>query len=677
MYLFAFVLVLSMVGHAGAQGTGLRGEYFRWSGSAPPAREEAFRDMVFSRIDPQIYCYWNPGFTASHPDGLTPDLEIHPPPGLPSDNFAIRWTGEIEAQHTEAYTFITGSDDGVRVWLNGELIIENWTTHNRAEDSSDPIELVAGQRYPIVCEGFEGGGEAEWQLYWQSASTPREVVPQEVLYPVIKAQDFPASDPVPADGAVLSQTWVSLEWTVGPKAVSHDVYFGDSLDEVEAGAGETFRGNQSSTNYVVGFPGFPFPDGLVSGTTYYWRIDEVNDADPNSPWTGHVWSFTVTPKIAWNPEPSDGAEAVDPNQNLSWEPGFGGKLHYVYFGDDYDTVGNAAGAPPTGLNTYDPGTLESAKVYYWRVDEFEGPATHKGQVWSFTTEGGVGSPTPPYGAVDVKHTQILKWVSGDNAGSHQVYFGTDKDAVRNADTSSPEYKGAGDLGAEKFDPGLLEWDTAYFWRIDEANNLHPASPWKGNVWPFTTANFFVVEDFEDYNDYTPDEIWNSWIDGFGVETNGSTAGYPDPDFTAGEHYVETNIVHSGAQSMPYIYDVDQKYAEATKTLDYPRNWTERDVDTLGIWFKGDWINVATRMYVAVANTTGTPAVVYHDDPEVTRMDVWTEWRIPLQAFADQGIDLTDVNTIAIGFGDKNNLQPGGSGTMFFDDIRLYLPEPQP
>ncbi|MHC4147798.1 MAG: hypothetical protein ACYSUD_23960, partial [Planctomycetota bacterium] len=63
------------------------------------------------------------------------------------------------------------------------------------------------------------------------------------MYPVIKAQDFPASDPIPADGAVLSQTWVSLEWTAGPKAVSHDVYFGDNLDEVEAGAGETFRGN--------------------------------------------------------------------------------------------------------------------------------------------------------------------------------------------------------------------------------------------------------------------------------------------------------------------------------------------------------------------------------------------------------------------------------------------------
>ncbi|UCD53372.1 MAG: hypothetical protein JSW27_12125, partial [Phycisphaerales bacterium] len=494
--LFSLVVALGVGGSAAGQGTGLRGEYYRFSGSTPPSREAAFRDLIATRIDPQIYCYWNPGFTASHPDGLTPELEIRPPQGLPSDNFAVRWTGEIEAQHTEAYKLTTGSDDGVRVWLNGELIIENWSNHDRAQDTSDPIELVAGQRYPIVYEGYEAGGEAEWQLYWESPSTPQELVPQSALYPVIKAQDFPASDPTPADESVLGQTWVTLQWTPGPRAVWHDVYFSDSLADVEAGAADAFRGNQISTDYIAGFPGFPYPDGLVSGTTYYWRIDEINDADPNSPWTGHIWSFLVQPRIAWQPDPADGGEGVETDVVLTWEPGFNGKLHYVYFGDDFDTVSNATGAPPNGLNTYSPRTLERAKVYFWRVDEFEGPDTHKGDVWSFTTVGAVGSPTPPYGAVDVKDYQILKWVVGENAGSHQVYFGTGAAAVRDATTSSPEYKGTKDLGAEKFDPGLLEWNTDYYWRIDEVNNLHAASPWKGNVWPFATANFFVVDDFE-------------------------------------------------------------------------------------------------------------------------------------------------------------------------------------
>jgi hypothetical protein len=669
LYFFSFLLVLSLVGNTwGQSGTGLRAEYFHFTGTSPPSRENAFQNLIVTRIDPQIYCYWNPGFVASHPDGLSPDLEIPPPPGVRADTFSVRWTGEIEALHTEAYTFTTGADDGIRLYLNGELIIDDWADHDRTETSSNPVELVAGQRYPIVCEGYENGGEAEWQLYWQSASTPRQVVPQNVLYPLVKTQDFPASKPDPADGAVLKETWVNIGWTAGPAAVSHDIYFSDNSKDVEAGSADAFQGNEGTTNFIVGFPGFPYPDGLVPGTSYYWRIDEVNELNPDSPWVGHVWSFTIAPKTAFRPEPADGAEAVELDVRLSWEPGFDAKLHYVYFGDDYDQVSNAVGAPPSGLTTFNPGTLEPAKVYYWRVDEFDILETHKGEIWSFTTVGAVGSPIPSYDAKDVKHTQILTWVPGDQAASHEVYFGTDKDAVRNADKTSPEYKGTRDLGAESFDPGLMEWNATYYWRIDEVNNSNSDSPWKGNVWTFTTADFFVVDDFESYNDLDPadpasNRIFNAWLDGYGDPTNGSLVGYENPPFA------EQSIVHTGRQSMPLSYDVDQKYAEATLTLTYPKNWTERGVDTLGIWFKGDWINVGAPMYVAVNGT----AVEYHNNQEVTKIDVWTEWKIPLQVFADQGVDLTNVDTITIGFGDKNNLQAGGSGTMFIDDIRLYPP----
>ena len=78
--------------------------------------------------------------------------------------------------------------------------------------------------------------------------------------------------------------------------------------------------------------------------------------------------------------------------------------------------------------------------------------------------------------------------------------------------------------------------------------------------------------------------------------------------------------------------------------------------------------------MAVSNSTGTPAVVINDDPAAAQVDTWTEWVIPLQAFADQGIVLTNVDRIAIGLGTRGNMTiPGGSGKMFFDDIRLYQP----
>ena len=71
---------------------------------------------------------------------------------------------------------------------------------------------------------------------------------------------------------------------------------------------------------------------------------------------------------------------------------------------------------------------------------------------------------------------------------------------------------------------------------------------------------------------------------------------------------------------------------------------------------------------------GTPAVVVHDNPDASVTSVWTEWIIPLQALADQGITLTNVDRIAIGLGTQGNKTiPGGSGKMYFDDIRLYQP----
>ncbi|MEA3227257.1 MAG: hypothetical protein U9Q07_15010, partial [Planctomycetota bacterium] len=276
-----------------------------------------------------------------------------------------------------------------------------------------------------------------------------------------------AYGPKPADGSLYPNTWANLAWRAGLFAVSHDVYVGDNFDNVNDGTGETFIGNQADTSLVLGFPGFPLPDGLVPGTTYYWRVDEVNDADPNSPWKGDIWSFSVPPKTAYNPDPADGAEFVDPNATFSWTGGYGAKLHTVYMGASFDEVNDAASGVPLGTASYSPGTLDSEKVYYWRVDEFDAIETYKGDVWSFTTPGAVGNAQPANGEADVQMTATLSWTAADNAASHELYFGADADAVNNATTASPEYIGPKALGAESYDPGKLAWDAAYYWRVDE------------------------------------------------------------------------------------------------------------------------------------------------------------------------------------------------------------------
>jgi len=657
---------------------------------------------------------------------------------------------------------------------------------------------------------------------------------QEEINTAMFGQGQPlAFGPDPEDGALLEDTWATLSWTPGDFTVSHDVYMGENFDDVNDSTHDSpvFRGNQASTMFIVGFAGFSYPDGLVPGTTYYWRIDEVNDANAASPWKGETWSFWVPPKKAYNASPPDGATFIDPNVVLSWTGGFGAKLHTVYFGDDLDTVTNAAGGIPQATTTFTPGTLEFEKTYYWRVDEFDALATHTGDVMGFTTtlpglgelvldrwenftgdlptlkanpkypnspdatevltgfswdgpdidnygarihgwvyvpatgdytfwlntddngelwlstdddpgsaklialesswsglnawgsgeeqsdpipliggekyyimalwqEGGGGdhcqvawqgpgvpertviagtnlSPFEPmsaYGARPANHatgvTQVpvLSWKAGLEAASHEVYFGTDEDAVANATKSSPEYKGSRALGAESFDPGKLPWESTYYWRVDQINTGHPDSPWVGNVWTFTTANFLIVDDFESYDDIDPvpggaetNRIFDKWIDGFGTTTNGALVGNDLPP------YAETTIVNNGAQSLVYSYDNNLKTSEATLTLVYPRDWTEEGVAKLILWYRGDPANAAERMFVALNGN----AVAYHNDPAVTQTAEWTEWVIDLQEFASQGVALTNVSTIAIGFGTKNAPAAGGAGTMYFDDIRLY------
>jgi len=558
---------------------------------------------------------------------------------------------------------VAGTCDGSysKVYINGEIVGEGPGGFRPDAALEANVTLGFGEDRDDYDESFNGLMD-EIYIYNRTLSDNQIVD----LFHGIPASFVKADNPVPANGALHTDTWANLSWSPGDTAVSHDVYVGDNFDDVNEGIADTFHGNQAAMFIVVGFPGFPFPEGLVPSMTYYWRIDEV-EADATTTHKGNVWSFTVPPKTAYAPDPADGAELVDPDVELSWTPGFGSKLHTVYFGDNFDDVDNAAGGLPQGTATYSPGTLKMAKAYYWRVDEFDVVETYKGNIWSFTTEGAVGSPDPANGTVDVEHTPILTWTPGVYADSHQVFLGVDEDAVKNADTSSPEYKGTGNLGSESYESEKLLWNTTYYWRIDEANNANPDSPWTGKVWSFMTANFLVVDDFESYNDLDPDDpesnrIFNVWLDGYDDPTNGSLVGYENPPFA------EQTIVHGGNQSIPLYYDNSVGYSEATLTLTYPRDWTENGVSTLSIWFRGNSDNAAETLYVALNGS----AVVSHDNPDAAQIATWTQWNIDLQAF---GVNLANVNTIALGLGNKNNPQAGGSGTMYFDDIRLYPPAP--
>ena len=599
----------------------------------------------------------------------------------------------IRLQNTGAWEVMINNGSWVRVGDPSPAQSGQWVHLAGVYDGADTLSLfVDGQKVAsrsgiarppansidLRLGSYSGSGGGIDGMIDETAIFKAALEPEDIM--LIKDEGLAAAldlsgdrfgqarSPSPKDGTIHAETWVSLSWKPGESAASHDVYLGDNFDQVEQATrdSDVFRGNQGSTFYAAGFPGFAFAEGLVPGTTYYWRIDEINEADPNSPWKGLVWSFSMAPRTAYDPSPVDGAQFVDAGVTLSWTPGFGAKVHRVFFGDNFDDVNDATGGTSQNAASYRPAAVESEKIYYWRVDEFDGFEFHKGDVWGFTTPGAAGAKQPANGAADVAFTQILSWVPADNAASHDVYFGADADAVENATAASPEYMGNKALGSESYDPGKLALGATYYWRVDA---VYPDKTVKGLPWSFTAADFLLVDDFEAYNDFDPPDpnsnrIFDNWIDGFGTTTNGALVGNDLPP------YAGQTVVHGGSQSMPYFYDNNLKTSEATLTLVYPRDWSGQGVTKLSLWFRGDPGNAPERMYVALNGT----AVVYHDDPAAAQASRWTQWIIDLQDFAGQGANLANVTTIAIGFGAKGPGAPaaaGGSGQMNFDDMRLY------
>lgn len=655
---------------------------------------------------------------------------------------------------------------------------------------------------------------AHYQIMFPTVRDPGSANSMQIAEVELLARLYTASTPTPANGEVYENTFATLGWTGGFDAASHDIYVSDNMADVENNDPNAFRGNLDAlTNYlIIGFVGFPYPDGLVPGTTYYWRVDEI-EADGTTKHEGDIWSFTVPPYTAWKPSPPDNAQFIDVDADLSWSPGWGAKLHYVYFGETFDDVNTATGATAQITTTYALDTLEMNKRYYWRVDESDGRQTYTGNVWSFTTTAGGGGlkaeyftnenlagepartqldqqvdfswadtpglplqndnwsvrwtadlnilfeeeyifsvnseggtrlwidgeqvmnrwvswvatqyatvpifleagvhtlrlefadfdrnaeqhlywespsiaqqiipagplqpptkaniPYPPNNAQDVKQMPLLSWNPGDKAASTELYLGTEKDAVKNADAASPEYKGAMELDAVTYDPGMLEMGTTYYWRVDGVNDLETDSPYTGLVWSFTTADYLLIDDFEDY-DIGNKEIWWFWKDGLGYGAHDDEPAYAGNgtgsavgnETTAS--YTEESIVYSGRKSMPVFYNnASSAISEVELTLG-GIDLTQNGGTTLKLYFQGIDTNTADPLYVAINGVA-----VENDDPAAAQVTKWTEWTIPLQAFVDLGADVTNVTSIAIGIGNKTSMQPtGGTGTMYFDNVSV-------
>jgi len=263
-------------------------------------------------------------------------------------------------------------------------------------------------------------------------------------------------------------------------------------------------------------------------------------------------------------------------------------------------------------------------------------------------------PNPANWATGVVNSNVpLSWTAGDDAVSHNVLVGTASDALVQVAT---------EIGVTNFTytPAVLDLDTTYYWRIDEVGT----SVAQGDVWAFTTTGYVPIEDFEVY-DESGNEIWRTWSRGQDTWDSGSTV-----SLTA-----DANFVHGGAQAMRLGYDNRAGswwplFSETTRTIN--ADFAASGVKGIDIWIMGNEGNAEDNLYVRL-NDGSSSETVYLQTFNGNDIDILLpEWQVARIDLAMLGLTLSNIETITIGIGDADNPVASGMGTIYVDDIALYL-----
>jgi hypothetical protein len=474
-----------------------------------------------------------------------------------------------------------------------------------------------------------------------------------------------AAEPRPADGQIDVSIGtldkpidLTLGFKAGREAAKHDVYFGTDEQAI-------IDGTAAVTTVIEASYG---PLSIDLGQTYYWRVDEVNEAETPAMWQGDLWNFTTQQYFVVDDfESYNDLDPTDPNSNRifnAWIDGY-----------EQPTNGSVVGYenPPFTEQTVVHGDKQSMPLGY----DNSGTARYSEATLTLTS----GRDWTVRGA-----EALSLWFKGNPEGFVEDPAGTYTMSAAGADIwgSSDEFRyvwkqlsGDGEISATVesvlWVPGSNDWTKA---GVMIRGSLEAGSP-----------NAFVAVTTGSGNGATFQ--WRTSAGGISGSSRTLTGISPPASIKlVRKGNILTGYVFQNGQwqqqgRLAIVVMQDPVYIGLALTSHSPGVTTEAvfsDVTTTGAVtgvFTEQAIgidmpsNTPESMYVAVASSSGTPVVVRHDDPGATQIGDWTQWSIPLTDFSNQGVVLTNINTISIGFGDKNNPQLGGSGLVYFDDIRLY------
>ena len=455
----------------------------------------------------------------------------------------------------------------------------------------------------------------------------------------------------------------------GPNGWLFDPLVDTATDEVPAGYTGTIailanRGLLTAYNTPIGDiitdPNYPAKAGLRAVIKMDYNVTNSGQTT--------LTGDAVAPELAWNPTPLNGSAGFSKGEVdlISWSAGDNAESHDVYFGTNFTEVNEATTPLATQSETTYPVTTTWGTDYFWRIDEFDGATTWKGNVWSFSTRPAWATdPSPEDGAGGVSVlAAVLSWTPGPEADTHHVYFSTDFSDVNDRDLSVRTI-----VSDPRYIPGALERNTLYYWAVDEVNNLEDVNVWPSLIWDFRTADHLVVDNFNSYADIgTLEEVWDDY------SGNGSRS----------DISLETDIAYDG-NSMGVAYsnifkiigNVYGSWVDAD-TVDLPvgTDWTYGGAKALKIAFYGNQANSTTvndKLYIALDDGVTVHSSYYPDVNDINE-ESWHEWHIDLEDFNSQGVDLTNVSRITIGFGAYGGtVSAGGTGTVYFDNIELWPP----